>query len=475
MNQKIIALIIGLLTVAVIGVMSLQIKFILDARQEKEEQFNNHIRAAIKNVAERIEKVENFENIQRLNGFSMQQLNTTPNGFSYSQTTIVSTDPLVIQRQKLDAARFLQEVGNKPIEERINLVQLETFLKQELAERGINIPYNYGVFSNQENSFFIFNNRYLIPQESQTNIEFLKNSEYKANLFNTDVKSPGMLMLNFPSKISLIWRGLWSILLLSLLFATIILACFGYTISVIFRQKKLSEMKTDFINNMTHEFKTPIATISLAADSIAHQNIINNPDKIRKFVDMIKQENKRMHGQVEKVLQMAQIERDTMNLNLTSIDLHDAINQAVGNISLQVEKKEGIVTTNFNADQPMIEGDVNHISNVINNLLDNANKYSPEKPDISVSTRNVSNGVEITITDKGIGMSKEARKRIFEKFYRVHTGNVHDVKGFGLGLAYVKTIVTAHQGSIDVRSELGKGSSFVVFFPFHTQAIKEMA
>jgi two-component system, OmpR family, phosphate regulon sensor histidine kinase PhoR len=466
MNQKIIALIIGLLTVAVIGVMSLQIKFILDTRQEKEEQFNNHIRAAIKNVAERVEKIGN---VQLLNGFSMQQLNTTPNGFSYSQTTIVSTDPSVIQRQKLDEARFLQEVGNKPIEERIDLVKLDHFLKLELNERGINIPYNYGVFSNQENSFFIFNNRYLIPQESQSNIEFLKNSEYKTNLFNNGVKSPGALMLSFPTKSSLIWSGLWSILLLSLLFASIIIACFGYTISVIFRQKKLSEMKTDFINNMTHEFKTPIATISLAADSIAHQNIINNPDKIRKFVDMIKQENKRMHGQVEKVLQMAQIERDTMNLNLTPIDLHDAINQAVGNISLQVEKKEGIVTTNFNADRPIIEGDVNHISNVINNLLDNANKYSPEKPDISVSTRNVSNGVEITISDKGIGMSKEARKRIFEKFYRVHTGNVHDVKGFGLGLAYVKTIVTAHQGSIDVKSELGKGSSFVVFFPFHSQ------
>jgi two-component system, OmpR family, phosphate regulon sensor histidine kinase PhoR len=468
MNQKIIALIIGLLTVAVIGVMSLQIKFILDTRREKEEQFNNHIRAAIKNVAERVEKVGN---VQWLNGFSMQQLNSTPNGFSYSQTTVVSTDPSIIQRQKLDEARFLQEVGNKPIEERIDLVKLDHFLKLELNERGIDIPYNYGVFSNQDNSFFIFNNRYLIPQESQANIEFLKNSEYKTNLFNNGVKSPGALMLSFPTKSSLIWSGLWSVLLLSLLFASIIIACFGYTISVIFRQKKLSEMKTDFINNMTHEFKTPIATISLAADSIAHQNIINNPDKIRKFIDMIKQENKRMHGQVEKVLQMAQIERDTMNLNLTPIDLHDAINQAVGNIRLQVEKKEGIVATNFNADRPTIEGDVNHISNVINNLLDNANKYSPEKPDITVSTRNVSNGVEITIMDKGIGMSKEARKRIFEKFYRVHTGNVHDVKGFGLGLAYVKTIVTAHQGSIDVRSELGKGSSFVVFFPFHSQQV----
>jgi two-component system, OmpR family, phosphate regulon sensor histidine kinase PhoR len=472
MNQKIIALIIGLLTVAVIGVMSLQIKFILDTRREKEEQFNNHIRAAIKNVAERIEKIGA---VQVYNGFSIQQLNTTPNGFSYSETTITSTDPSVIQRQKFAAAQFLQEVGNKPIEELIDLVKLDNFLKAELTERGVNIPFNYGVYSNQENGFFIFNNRYLIPQESQANLAFVKNSEYKTNLFNNGVKSLGVLMLHFPSKTSLIWRGLWSVLLLSLLFATIILACFGYTISVIFRQKKLSEMKTDFINNMTHEFKTPIATISLAADSIAHQNIINNPEKIRKFVDMIKQENKRMHGQVEKVLQMAQLDRDTLNLNFATIDLHEVIEQAVSNISLQVEKKEGIVDTHLKADKPIIEGDLNHISNVINNLLDNANKYSPEKPDIMVSSRNTSNGVEITIADKGIGMSKEAKKRIFEKFYRVHTGNVHDVKGFGLGLAYVKTMVTAHQGSIDVKSELGKGSSFIVFLPFHSQEMREMA
>jgi two-component system, OmpR family, phosphate regulon sensor histidine kinase PhoR len=472
MNQKIIAIIIGLLTVAVIGVMSLQIKFILDTRREKEEQFNNHIRAAIKNVAERIEKVGN---VQLWNGFSIQQFNTTPNGFSYSETTVTSTDPSVLQRQKLAEAQFLQEVGNKPIEELIDLEKLDNFLKAELSERGINIPYDYGVFSNHENGFFIFNNSFRIPQASQPNLAVLKMSEYRTNLFNNGVKSRGLLMLSFPTKSSFIWSGLWSILLLSLLFAAIIIACFGYTISVIFRQKKLSEMKTDFINNMTHEFKTPIATISLAADSIAHQNIINNPEKIKKFVEMIKQENKRMHGQVEKVLQMAQIERNTLKLNISNIDLHEVIDQAVRNISLQVEKKDGTVAMNLNAERPIIEGDSNHISNVINNLLDNANKYSPEKPDITVSTRNTSSGVEITISDKGIGMSKEAKKRIFEKFYRVHTGNVHDVKGFGLGLAYVKTMVTAHQGSIDVKSELDKGSSFIVFLPFYSQGIKEMA
>jgi two-component system, OmpR family, phosphate regulon sensor histidine kinase PhoR len=173
------------------------------------------------------------------------------------------------------------------------------------------------------------------------------------------------------------------------------------------------------------------------------------------------------------VLQMAVIERGSINLNVSSIDLHDIIEQALGNITLQVERKEGTTTAILNAPKSIIEGDFNHISNIINNLLDNANKYSPEHPEITVSTRNVSNGIEVTISDKGIGMTKEAKKKIFEKFYRVHTGNVHDVKGFGLGLSYVKTMITAHKGSIDVRSELGKGSSFIVFFPFELGQMSE--
>ena len=461
MNQKIIWLIIGLLTVAVIGVMTLQLQFILDARAEKEDYFNYHVKGALKNVAAMMEHAETKE---MLNGYSYQRIEQSANGFSVQQTTITA-NPALLNQQRLEAGRFQEEMGNKNIEDRINLSQLDGFLKQELAD--IKIPFSYGVFSNKENSFVIFNNQWLIPQATQAYYDYLKLSEHKITLFNVDLNPPGMLMLHFPTETQVIWAGLWKILLLSLFFVAVILGCFIYTILVIFRQKKLSEMKNDFINNMTHEFKTPIATISLASDSITNALVINNPDKVRRFADIIKQENKRMNGQVEKVLQMALIDRDTIKLNFTAINLHEVINQALGNISLQVEKKDGIVSSNLKADRPVVEGDMNHISNVINNLLDNANKYSPEKPDITVSTRNMSNGVEMTISDKGIGMTKEAKKKIFEKFYRVHTGNLHDVKGFGLGLAYVKAMVTAHKGSIDVRSELGKGSSFIVFLPFH--------
>lgn len=224
-------------------------------------------------------------------------------------------------------------------------------------------------------------------------------------------------------------------------------------------------MKNDFINNMTHEFKTPLATISLAVDSINNPVILNNPDKVKRFANIIKQENTRMNGQVEKVLQMAIIDKNDFNLNFTNIDLHDIIEKAVDNIILQIEKKEGEIHTNLKATNHFISGDQTHISNIIYNLLDNANKYSNEKPEIVITTQDVPDGIEIIVKDNGIGISKEAKKHIFDKFYRVHTGNLHDVKGFGLGLSYVKTMTQAHNGKIDVVSELGKGSSFIIVLP----------
>jgi two-component system phosphate regulon sensor histidine kinase PhoR len=225
-------------------------------------------------------------------------------------------------------------------------------------------------------------------------------------------------------------------------------------------------MKTDFINNMTHEFKTPIATISLATDSIASPLIVKYPDKIQRFVDIIRQENRRMNSQVERVLQIAQLDKKDFELRLAETNMHSLIEQAVDNFGLQIESREGSLKLDLQAERPVIQGDGTHIASVVHNLLDNANKYSPNKPDITIRTRNVPNGIEITIEDKGIGISKEARKHIFDKFYRVHTGNIHDVKGFGLGLSYVKAIVTAHKGFVDVYSEPGKGSAFTLTFPF---------
>jgi two-component system phosphate regulon sensor histidine kinase PhoR len=217
---------------------------------------------------------------------------------------------------------------------------------------------------------------------------------------------------------------------------------------------------------MTHEFKTPIATISLAADSITSPSILANPEKIKRFADIIRQENKRMNGQVEKVLQMALLDRNEFKLKLMPINAHDVINSAIQNFSLQVERRGGQITADLKALNPFIEADMTHLTSMIHNLLDNANKYSNEEPKISVITRNVPMGIEITVKDNGIGIDKESKKMIFDKFFRVHTGNLHDVKGFGLGLTYVRTMMLAHKGSIDLVSELGKGSSFILTFPF---------
>lgn len=224
-------------------------------------------------------------------------------------------------------------------------------------------------------------------------------------------------------------------------------------------------MKTDFINNMTHEFKTPIATISLASDSILSPSILENKDKVTRFINIIKQENKRMLSQVEKVLQMAQIEKENVELKFNAVNLHETIEDAVINAELKIQAKGGTIQTSLMSQNPIIEADQIHISSIINNLLDNAEKYTPERPEIVITTRDVKGGIEFDVSDNGIGMTKDALKLIFEKFYRVHTGNVHDVKGFGLGLSYVKAMVDAHHGKIFVKSEPGKGSIFTIYLP----------
>ena len=225
-------------------------------------------------------------------------------------------------------------------------------------------------------------------------------------------------------------------------------------------------MKTDFINNMTHEFKTPIATISLAADSIDSDMVINSPNKIKRFAGIIKEENKRMLAQVEKVLQIAKLDKDDIQLKIIKIDVNELAHMAAEHTGLKVNARGGTIQTFLKSTHPIIEGDKNHINNVIHNLLDNANKYSKDSPEITLETRDAKEGVEIIVRDKGIGMTKDDTSRIFEKFYRVSTGNVHDVKGFGLGLSYVKAIVDAHKGKVRVQSSLGEGSTFMIFLPY---------
>jgi len=251
----------------------------------------------------------------------------------------------------------------------------------------------------------------------------------------------------------------------SIVFTVIIISAFSLTVRTLFSQKKLSEIKTDFINNMTHELKTPLATISLAIDALVNDKVINNPEKIKYYSAMIKEENKRMNKQVEKILQSARLERQEIKLNLQPLNAHDIIRKVADNLSLQIQEKAGTLTLNLAASQFQVNVDEVHFSNIVFNLLDNAIKYSKQGLEINITTLLQGNMLAIKVKDNGIGMTKETQSHIFDKFYRAHTGNLHDVKGFGLGLNYVKALTEAQGGKVKVESALNKGSVFTVTFP----------
>jgi two-component system phosphate regulon sensor histidine kinase PhoR len=261
---------------------------------------------------------------------------------------------------------------------------------------------------------------------------------------------------------SLTWR-----IVTSVAFTLIILAAFYLTVRTMLRQKKLAKIKNDFINNMTHEFKTPIATISLAVDAMRNEKVIEDRQKLSYFSGIIKEENQRMNRQVETILKASQLEKQEVELALKPVHVHDIIRDVVDNFNLQLENRKGRVELVLSAANDVIEADEVHFSNLINNLVDNALKYSKENvpPVVKVSTQSNGKKFSVKVEDNGIGMTRETLKKIFERFYRAHTGNIHNVKGFGLGLSYVKTMVEAHDGDIKAESTLGKGSIFNVDLP----------
>ncbi len=290
----------------------------------------------------------------------------------------------------------------------------------------------------------------LIPP-SGSNLENLVAEEY--------------LIVIVPHQRNLILKEITWFIVGAIVFTLIIIAAFFVTVRTLLKQKKLSEIKSDFINNMTHEFKTPLATISLAVDALRNEKVSGDKEKTNYFTGIIKEENRRMNKQVETILQAALLDKKKVELNLVKTSAHDLITSALNNISLPVQEKQGRLVILLNAERDTILADEVHFTNLINSLLDNAVKYSREHLVIKVSTLNHGNNLRIRIEDNGIGMSKETLNRIFEKFYRAHTGNIHNVKGFGLGLSYVKTMVEAHKGTIKPESTLGKGSCFIITIP----------
>ena len=346
----------------------------------------------------------------------------------------------------------------RKLENRIEPIQLESLLSASLRNQGIDINFEYGVVAGSDLNIVLSNAE---GQKSE-----LLNSEFRTSLFTRDIIPTGdFLAVYFPDQQTFLIGKIWFSLASSILLVLVIIGIFGYALYTIMTQKKISEIKNDFINNMTHEFKTPISTVSLACEALQDEDVKKNATFLERYISIIEAENKRLGLQVEKVLQMATLEKKDFKLKLEKLDIHEVIDRALVNINIQIEKRNGVIKKDLGALSKEVVADEVHLTNIIYNLLDNANKYSPDKPEITIQTKNQNGGIVVQISDKGIGMSREVLNRIFEKFYREPTGNIHNVKGFGLGLTYVKTMLDALGGSIGVKSDVAKGSTFEIYLP----------
>ncbi|TCD11662.1 HAMP domain-containing histidine kinase [Pedobacter frigidisoli] len=367
--------------------------------------------------------------------------------FTYTRLSVVE-----------DVSKELQEV-NVPIYKRIDLNSLGNILKQELLANNINLKPAYRVSLAKKDSTIYTN-------VSNIQGEFLPENTYKTPLFGNDLfRDPGMLIVSFPNKNSAILSNLSATLASSGGLLLVLVFIFSYTLYTIVKQKKISEMKTDFINNMTHEFKTPVATIMIASEALKDPEVTEDKVRLKRLANIIYDENVRLGSHIERVLSIARLEKSELHMDNTEVDMNDLIIIVLDSMGLQLQKRNAIVTVNTDAENATVFGDELHLSNVIYNLIDNANKYSVDTPDITISTRNTSKNLIIEISDKGIGMTKEQSKRVFDQFYRVPTGNLHDVKGFGLGLNYVQDIIKKLNGSIKVSSEKDRGTTFEISLP----------
>lgn len=350
-------------------------------------------------------------------------------------------------------------LAKKPFRERLNVKYLKKELDEELNKRDIYVPFNMEVRDDQS---------YVIYETLQGNGSGSKNhfAKYSTKLFENDLNSsPGLLSVYFPNKSSVIRDNMSYMLFPMVALLALLIGAFAYTLTIIFKQKKISEMKTDFMNNMTHEFKTPVATIMIASESLRDPEIAADSKRVNKLANMIYDENVRLGNHIERVLNIARLEKENLKIEKTDVYINAVVSGVLDSMHLQLQKAGGVLQTDIGAARDLVVGDELHLSNVFFNLVDNAIKYSNGEPDITVKTYNHKHAIVITVADKGMGMTKDQREKIFDQFYRIPTGNVHNVKGFGLGLSYVYDIVKRLNGQIQVRSEKDKGTIFELTFP----------
>lgn len=351
------------------------------------------------------------------------------------------------------------QLAKKPFRDRINIKVLKSDIDAELAKRDIFVPFNIEV--KDDRSLVIYET--LQRSDPKREIKFAK---YTTKLFENDLGSvPGLLSIYFPSKTSVIRDTMSYMVLPMIALLALLIGAFAYTLSIIFKQKKISEMKTDFMNNMTHEFKTPVATIMIASESLRDPEISSDERRVNRLANIIYDENVRLGNHIERVLNIARLEKENLKIERVNVHINAVITGVLESMNLQLQKVNGELHTDISAENDLVTGDELHLSNVFFNLVDNAIKYSKEAPDITVKTYNIKNNIIITVADKGMGMTKDQKEKIFDQFYRIPTGNIHNVKGFGLGLSYVNDIVKRLSGKIQVKSEKDKGTIFELTFP----------
>ena len=422
MKKKAIILIVLFTSVSLLGIVLTQLYWVKKSMDLKEEQFDNSTRIALKSVLNRL--------LDHKNDSVTQQ-------YLYD---------LSCRKPKLDVTDLVPPV------------LLDSLLEEELECMMLVDEYYYGLYTNRSQKFVagFYTNRE--EQLLASPFQFSVSALYKPGDY--------YLSIYFPGKRSLLLRQMEIWLLLSVFFLVVLIISFFYVISTILRQKKVSEMKTDFINNMTHEFKTPLATSSLAAEMILKAEMAKHPERIKKYAQVILDENHRLQNQVEQVLQIATLENAKQRFKMKKINVHNLIESVVDTMELRVKENDIELSVDLEADKQQLVGDRAHLQNVMFNLLDNAIKYSPENPAIKVKTWNSNGGIYIRVKDNGIGIEPMFQKNIFKNLYRVPMGNIHEVRGFGLGLYYAKTVVDFHEGNISIDSEPGAGSAFDVYLPF---------
>ncbi|MFV5689812.1 sensor histidine kinase [Flavobacterium sp. ZT3R25] len=524
MNKLFFRLLVLLMSLSLIGIILVQVYWFNTSFKNNDEQFKFHVKQVIGNVADKLQQHEAYSFYDKYNHykdstgkipkkndlleFYYVQKNPKTNKTIIYSNSIISEDYNISSTlfdKKFDSERFknfnskrvtevynnnnidnpgvqqslipdvrIEKSGNldvldnaqfeiffkdiasaMPLEERVSKETLSKLIKKELEEYGVNTKFEFGIYSNN-----------LATKIKSNNFKYDKEATYSIPILtDNEGNSKYQLLVTFPHKKKFLLSELVSITILSIIFTLIIIIAYSSALNQLIRQRHISEIKTDFINNMTHEFKTPIATINLALDAIKNPKIIDDKEKVFRYLQMIRDENKRMHAQVENVLRISKLEKKELDINKDSNNIQDVINDAIEHVNLILEDRQGSIRSHFDASRTTVLINDVHFTNVLVNILENAIKYSPNVPEIDVYTENVKDMVIIKVKDNGLGMSKVAQKRIFEKFYREHTGDIHNVKGHGLGLAYVKRIVEDHNGQVYVESEKGKGSTFIIKLP----------